>query len=207
MAPTDTQLSIIRSAEQLFAEKGVDGVTLREINIAAGKGDPSKTEHHFTSKIEVVDAILHRHSLPIQQKWVDTLDANDALSLRELMEVMATPVVEKLDDDDGGHNYILICSQLCMHQTWPLIYRPIAGGEGAMRISGELMSRVDLPAELISLRMRRSANVLYQSIADYHQMGQIVARPIFTADLVDALVGLITVVSDETRTVISPHGR
>lgn len=53
-----TRLSLIRTAERLFAERGIEGVTLREIQLAAGQSSSSAITYHFGSKRSLVRAIV-----------------------------------------------------------------------------------------------------------------------------------------------------
>src|SRR5262245_32536031 len=104
----------MRAAEQLFAQQGVDRVSLREIAIAAGQRNVSAATYHFGSKRELIEAILERHSRPIQDSWVATLQADPEgkLGLHELIELLVRPIVGKIDDADGGRCYLEICSEL-----------------------------------------------------------------------------------------------
>ena len=72
----DTRLALMRAAEQLFAQQGVDRVSLREIAIAAGQRNVSAATYHFGSKRELIEAILERHSLPVQDSWGPALAAD-----------------------------------------------------------------------------------------------------------------------------------
>ena len=43
----DTRDQIIRAAEELFAARGIDSVSLREINRAAGQSNTGAVQYHF----------------------------------------------------------------------------------------------------------------------------------------------------------------
>ena len=94
----------MRAAEQLFAQQGVDRVSLREIAIAAGQRNVSAATYHFGSKRELIEAILERHSVPVQESWTPTLaaDTEHKLTLHQLIELFVWPLVDKIDDADGG---------------------------------------------------------------------------------------------------------
>jgi AcrR family transcriptional regulator len=51
---------ILDTAEQLFAERGVDGVSLRTINAAAGVS-PGVLHYHFGSREVLVHELINRH--------------------------------------------------------------------------------------------------------------------------------------------------
>ena len=44
---SETRDQIIRAAEELFAARGIDGVSLREINRAAGQSNTGAVQYHF----------------------------------------------------------------------------------------------------------------------------------------------------------------
>ncbi|HKY40804.1 MAG TPA: helix-turn-helix domain-containing protein [Polyangiaceae bacterium] len=194
----DTRLALMRAAEQLFAQQGVDRVSLREIAIAAGQRNVSAATYHFGSKRELIEAILERHSRPIQNDWVNALKAESPehkLMLPELAELLVRPIVAKIDDADGGRCYLEICGELVASRSFPLIGMRVASTPGA----AELAMRVaqhgpKLPAMLTVLRATRMAGLLYCSIGDYLRLtanGVEIPRDLFVADLVRTLVAVV----------------
>src|SRR4051794_41890454 len=49
IAPS-TKEQIVLAAEALFAERGIEGVSLRQIGAAAGNGNNSAVQYHFGTK-------------------------------------------------------------------------------------------------------------------------------------------------------------
>jgi AcrR family transcriptional regulator len=194
----DTRLALMRAAEQLFAQQGVDRVSLREIAIAAGQRNVSAATYHFGSKRELIEALLERHSRPIQEGWVDALQQETPerkLTLHELVELLVRPIVAKIDDPDGGRCYLEICGELVASRSFPLIGMRVASTQGA----AELALRVaqhgpKLPAMLTVLRATRMAALLYCSIGDFLRLtanGVEIPRDLFVADLVKTLVAVV----------------
>src|SRR6187551_685906 len=126
----------MRAAEQLFAQQGVDRVSLREIAIAAGQRNVSAATYHFGSKRELIEAILERHSRPIQNDWVLTLESVPAqgLALRQLIELLVRPIVAKIDDADGGRCYLELCAELVTSRSFPLMGMRVATTPGAAEL-------------------------------------------------------------------------
>ena len=56
----DTRRQLVRVAERLFAEHGVDGVSIRAVNAAADLGAAS-IHYHFGSKDKLVEAVIDEH--------------------------------------------------------------------------------------------------------------------------------------------------
>lgn len=56
-----TRLRILAAAEQLFAERGISAVPLRDIGLAAGQRNHAAVQYHFGDRDEIVRAIMdHR---------------------------------------------------------------------------------------------------------------------------------------------------
>ena len=87
-APQDRREVILREAAELFARQGVTATTVREIADAAGILSGS-LYHHFTSKDEIVDAVLSTFLQELRRRYDDVLDAggDPADRLRGLVQV------------------------------------------------------------------------------------------------------------------------
>lgn len=55
---TATRLRIIQAAERLYAERGIDGVTLRDIGKAAGQRNTTVVQYHFGGRDGLITAIF-----------------------------------------------------------------------------------------------------------------------------------------------------
>lgn len=194
----DTRLALLRAAERLFAQRGVDSVSMREIAAAAGQANHSAVLYHFADKHELVNSLLERHSDPIQAAWTVTLQhmkAEGHDSLEELVGLMVRTLVSKLDDPDGGADYLMIVADLVTSRSFPITTMPAVSAPGILALSAAMMRHVGaIPESMLALRMMRVANVLYGSIANYHALvsaGLDIPRGEFTRDLIVSLVALI----------------
>ena len=191
----DTRLALMRAAEQLFAQQGVDRVSLREIAIAAGQRNVSAATYHFGSKRGLIEAILERHSLPIQETWRPALaaDVERKLSVHQVIELLVRPMVAKIDDADGGRNYLELCGELVASRSFPLMGMRIASTPDTHEIAQRIADHGPVVPPMIRvIRSTRLAGMLYGSIGDYLRLitnGVEIARPLFISDLVNALVG------------------
>ena len=108
---TDNPTQILRAAELLFAEHGIDGVSLREINRAAGQGNASAVQYHFGDRDGLLMAVLARHQRdtdPHRHRLLDEWEASDSEHLRSLSAALVLPLAEKLTDPDGGRAYLRV---------------------------------------------------------------------------------------------------
>src|SRR5260221_13414431 len=190
----DTRLALIRAAEQLFAQEGVDCVSLREIAIAAGQRNVSAATYHFGSKRELLEIILERHSLPIQEDWRPVLlkDRERRLGLAQLLELVVSPLVAKIDDADGGRCYLELCAELVASRSFPLMGMRVATTPDALELTKRIADHGPEVAPMVRvIRSSRLASMLYGSIGDYLRLssnGVEIPRTLFISDLVNAMV-------------------
>lgn len=193
----DTRLALMRAAEQLFAQQGVDRVSLREIAIAAGQRNVSAATYHFGSKRELIEAILERHSLPIQETWRPVLEQSkvEQVSLHHLLELVVRPLVTKVDDPDGGRCYLELCAELVSSRSFPLMGMRISVTAEAHDLTKRIAERgPDVTPMIRVIRSTRLAGLIYGSIGDYLRLitnGVEIPRNVFVSDLVNVLAGAV----------------
>lgn len=61
-AETGTRKHILAVAEQLFADHGIDAVSLRQLGVATGQAYKSVIQYYFGTKMDLADAILMERS-------------------------------------------------------------------------------------------------------------------------------------------------
>lgn len=103
-----TRQAIIEAAETLFAQQGIDGVSLRQIGSAIGSSNTSVVAYHFGDKESLLEAIFH-YRLPaidarrqsLLQQAIDNGVAEDPL---QLLRALWLPLFEQTNDA-GQHSY------------------------------------------------------------------------------------------------------
>lgn len=119
---TSTREQIIRAAELLFARHGIEGVSLREINRTAGQLNTGAVQYHFTDRDGLVMAIIDKHNRdcePRRQALLDQYDATRVDDLRALAAAYIFPLAAKLEDADGGREFLQIAAE---HYTRPATF-------------------------------------------------------------------------------------
>lgn len=150
--------ALIESAEILFAERGLDGVSLREIGKAAGSDNTGVIGYYFGSKQQLIEAI-YAHRLPmIEQRRAELLaDAQGlegAEELHTLLRASFLPVFEQ-KDTQGRNSYAGFLASLG-RSIWSKSRKNVAD---LYPVTEELMARLQkfVPAEsraLLDERMR-----------------------------------------------------
>src|SRR5690606_4573910 len=114
-----TREQLILAAERLFAEHGMDNVSLRQINAGAGQRNSSAAHYHFGSKEALIEAIstyrLERIDRARNAMFAQVQAAGGAPDVAALIRVLVLPLVEEIDRSDGGQNYILFVAQILGH--------------------------------------------------------------------------------------------
>jgi len=214
---TSTRERILLTAERLFAEHGLDQVSIRQINLAAGQRNSSATQYHFGSREALITAILEYRRAGINRRRLALLEALRGSAreqdLMALAEALVLPVAELLGTANGGEHYIAVVAQLIGHpQYFELGRSPGAHGEGLRRLL-ELVAacRSDLPANVVPQRFGMALRQVFHELADFQRLRtrrSAVPVPLFVSSLVDAVAAsLAAPLSATTRRELATASR
>jgi AcrR family transcriptional regulator len=118
LVPPSTKEQIVLTAERLFADRGLDGVSLRQIGVAAGNGNHSVVQYHFGSKEQLVRAIFE-YRLPLLNERRRILTAHHRPEdLRSAVECYVMPILEQ-GEQEGSH-YLSFVAMLLQHADRPM---------------------------------------------------------------------------------------
>jgi AcrR family transcriptional regulator len=100
-----TQERILKSAERLFSERGIDGVSLREITTDSGVNSAS-LHYHFGSKIAVLERIFELRAHPIaaeRERLLSLLKLNrqGKPKVEDVLYAFLRPALESQETQDG----------------------------------------------------------------------------------------------------------
>lgn len=104
---TLTRRALIEHAEQLFAEHGIEAVSLRQVALAAGQRNHSVVPYHFGSKEGLVSAIFEwrmRHISDRRESLLGALGGEARLDdRRALVEAFVIPLAAALSADPPSY--------------------------------------------------------------------------------------------------------
>lgn len=110
-----TRETLVTTAERLFAQHGIDGVSIRQILHAAGVANNSAVQYHFESKAGLVRAIFdHRVPYLAERRRLLWAQAPPG-DLRSGVEAQFLPVAELAELEDS--NYMTFLEQLELRRS------------------------------------------------------------------------------------------
>jgi AcrR family transcriptional regulator len=162
----DTRTRLLLKAEELFAERGIDAVSLREINRLAGQNNTSALHYHFGTREALIEAIFAFRMGPIDAQRHQMLDnMGTHINLRDLVAVILRPLAALLYESSGVNHYNRFVSEATRSRS--LNINAMVGGkyDGGLLRTRELL---DQQLEHIpgSIRRLRIVVVLQNSAYD-----------------------------------------
>jgi len=170
MGRPSTREKLLDTAEHLFAEHGVEGVSLRTINAEAGLS-PAALHYHFGSQQALVEALLERHMPALMARRRELFDAlvksDETITTRRVLHALIQPQAGLLGaggadaqrymrfihrlwaDGDLDHGFVLA--------RWP------GGVDRLMPLL--LEANAPLPVSCVEDRLRITIGVMLHSLA------------------------------------------
>lgn len=106
------ETALILAAERLFAERGIEGVALRQVNQAANQKNISAAHYHFGSREGLVQAVLTYRLPNLDRRRGELLHRkSETKDLRFYLEAFIKPLVEELSPREEGNYYLRFIQQ------------------------------------------------------------------------------------------------
>jgi AcrR family transcriptional regulator len=187
--------TLLDAAERLFAEHGLEGISLRSINAEAGLSSAA-LHYHFGSKAAVVESLLERQMPALMDRRQELLEALDARpgppTTHEVLNAMLEPQVQLLrQGGEPGIRYIRLIHRLqsdgdldfqFVTQRWP--------GGVSLLVPLLLQANPSLPQSLVEHRLAFAIDVMLPSLVKAPKpIREELSR--YVAELLDFLTGAI----------------
>ena len=195
---------MIEVAERLFAERGVNGASLREVGAAAGQRNTAAARYHFGTKKGLVDAIFEHRMTPINARRVAMLDEFDrdgrGHELCALTEAFVFPLSDMLGDVGRPSWYL----RFCVHAAFSEGSTASALGRddwtrGMHTVRVRVIELLDhLPPAVRADRWTLFAGYIAHALADRElaidqgRAAHLSSRAVFLGEVVDTAIGLVT---------------
>lgn len=191
-----TKEQIVLVAERMFAERGIDGVSLRQIGAAAGNGNHSVVQYHFGSKEELVEAIF-AYRLPDLNERRRILTAHhEPADLRSAVECYVLPILEQ--GEQAGSHYLSFIAMLQQTDERHLLNRIPAEFQAQTMAFREQVAGLlaETPEPLRTHRLGQAMSFSVHASADRERRqasgDPVLSFAVHVADLLDGLIGFLT---------------
>ena len=192
----ETRQLLIRTAERLFAEEGIDAVSLRQISSAAGMRMAGAVPYHFGDKAGLIRAIIDNRVSRIDERRRAMLavleEEGRTRDLRAVAEVGIRPSVEEIGET--GY-YFRFLAQLDRHPS----ALSDAWASGAFRSALQVLDLqveaglAHLPPVILEQRKRSGIYLVVGALADLEGRARGAVDEVVTSDLIDCMVALYSV--------------
>ncbi len=203
----NTKAALIRAAERLFAEKGLGGVSVKDITRAAGARNESALHYHFGG----VDALIRE---VFANRYREIEEARTALlaelqldkagdEVEAVLEAAITPFMAVCLKKDG-RLYARFCVQLATDPRFDIgeIVSEL-GMPSLETLRGLLVGRLrDIPNDILATRLRRTFIVSLVLAADYARQIELGTAPTIekaTREASATLAGFLRAPSPKTK--------
>lgn len=165
-----TKYRILDAAEKLFADKGVDGTSIREICHTAG-ANQAAVNYYFKKKQDLVRAVVERRMTNITARrtlLLDAIDQVDEPQVRDYVLALVIPLAELIENEEkSGQAFMAIVARL-LHERADLVWSIILkhNSENLDRILGGLSKTTSgLSIEILSNRLTLSVSIVLHWLA------------------------------------------
>jgi AcrR family transcriptional regulator len=161
---------LILVAEQLYADHGLDAVSLRQIAEAAGQKNHAVVQYHFGTKEELLKAIVRYRTEDAQDRRRAALDALEASGrqhdVRGLLEAAVVPLVTSQPPGSNYLRFVVALQPVVLNDIWIEIGEQ--HGSTSRRITTYLDEALQhIPPKLRTARINRAFDVMLRGVADH----------------------------------------
>ena len=210
--PEATRQQLIGAAETLFATRGIDAVSLREITVAAGVRNSTALQYHFGDREGILRAVLRKHYPDVELRrhaLLDEYETGATSELRPLVAAFVRPAASKLADQDGGREYLRIMAQL-VNRPEIRVAEPVRSDRNDSTYRWRQLVAPHLP-EVAVTRLHRRFTAIRVTFIELARRAEV--RParddrLFTSHLIDLVTGVLDApLSEETLRLLDTKAR
>lgn len=185
----------------MFAERGIHGVSLREIGMASNQRNNGVTQYHFGDKAGLIRAIFERRAAAVNDRRSELLTEHaqaGRTDIHSLIDAYVTPLAEQVE---GGTWYVPFLARLqAEHRRDELLQRaedPVNTAYKEVRDRLRSDHLRDLSTQQFAIRWRLAINLAIDALADYQAQDLARVRrrtslDAFRAELVGAITAILT---------------
>jgi AcrR family transcriptional regulator len=165
-----TRVALVETAERLFAERGIEAVSLRDVSKDAGQRNHNAAQYHFGDRAGLVAAVYEHRMRIVNERRHAMLAVIDGDGRSDDVAALAAAIVEPLAavvaETDGWYGRFLARTQ------WDPYAHAVLGGLPVLSsyaTACQLLGRAlgDLPRRLRAERLHEMEALLIGTIAGW----------------------------------------
>src|SRR3954447_16914991 len=194
--------AVLDAAERLFAERGIEAVSLRDVCAAAQQRNHSAAQYHFGDRQGLVAAVFERRMRVVGDRRHALLHQGEAEGrsgdVGRLVPATVIPLTEVVAESKAWYGRFLARSQWDTFAAEVLADLPVLASY--RRALDLLAAALDLPSDLRRNRFEQLGTLLIGTVAGWEWQRQRGVRRLPLAELQAELVATLTaVVTAPTR--------
>ena len=197
-AAVPTERRLLRAAETLFAERGIDAVSLRAIMAAAG-ANVASVHYHFGSKDALVRALIKERGGQVstrRNELLNDLEQAKDLDVQMLAEAFVRPVLEMVNA--GSVTWVKFIAGI-LSSGHPALETVTEGFIQQGRRFTMLLERIhpDLPARTARFRLTQAMTLTFQVLGDLEGVRDIMAfsgADLTPTEVFEELIDVVTAI-------------
>src|ERR1700677_640279 len=163
-------LRLLITAERLYGQHGLEGVSLRQIGIAANHGNKYAVQHYFGSKLGLIQAASEMRLPALEaerQRLLAAVQRDRDYSVHRLLGALLSPLVTVLDEQDLQHYARFTLSVMRLDEHLHPFVKSADISPASMEIHGRLNQALShLPHDVFRRRLSLSCS-LFLSAASH----------------------------------------
>jgi len=198
-AGRETRDQLLLTAERLFAQRGIDAVSVREILDAAGQRNKNAAQYYFGGRDGLIAALVTARSEALNRRREVLLDDLEAAGgqhdLRALCTVLVTPLAEALDDP--GNHFLGFLARYQLDHSRTVLSRAVDRVRTASywRTAKLIRAATGMPRPTFDIRFSLAMDMCFTGLAArqaQEEAGEagLPLREEFIDTLIDALCGV-----------------
>jgi AcrR family transcriptional regulator len=190
-----TRERILQAAETLFAERGIDAVSLREVTTAAGVNSAA-LHYHFGSKEALLTELFQSRALPLAKRRVELLSevrrGNRAPVLEDILRAFLRPALEVRADGQGA-TFIRLRAWLAFQpeRVCQALLGRVFDESSRMFLAALADALPDVPARDLGWRFHFLLGAMVYTMASPGRIESITEGALTTSKMADALEELV----------------
>jgi AcrR family transcriptional regulator len=159
---------IVATAERMFAERGLEAVSLRDITNAC-QANSAAIHYHFGSKDELVRAILEHRAAELAKRrdvYLAAIEAGRRPTIRQVVQALVLPTAElATEDEHGGRYYIGFLAAMLERPETAAIIDDVFGDQMTRYLDALERVLPDTPADVRILRFAFAKDFINRALA------------------------------------------